>query len=272
MIEQMLPLPYRVIESVVENSDSVTLTLLPAGEALESFAPGQFAMVGLPGIGEVAISISGAAGKYLRHTVRDVGAVSHALAHLPVGAQLGVRGPFGTAWNPHSAVGADVLVVAGGVGLAPLRPVVTTVLGERAQYRRVIVVAGARTPPEYLFQTELDRWAQRIDVELIRTVDRPAPGWDGPVGLVTEPLASLALIGPCTFAFVCGPEPMMTATADTLTAVGVPAEQIEVSMERDMKCGVGVCGHCQLGPLLLCRDGAVVGWPVARGLLAIPEL
>jgi NAD(P)H-flavin reductase len=273
--EPMLPVPYRVASRTAETHDSVTLALEPAGPSLPPFRPGQFTMLAMPGIGEVAISVSGdpAAGDgRLVHTVRAVGAVTRALCEAPPGRVIGVRGPFGTTWDLPSAAGRDLVLVAGGVGLAPLRPALLGALAARDSYRRVCLVAGARRPTEFLFRRELAAWSGRRDLEVELTVDQPASGWDGQVGFVTEPLARLRLDTSRTTAFLCGPEAMIRFSAQVLLRRGVPAADIRVSLERDMKCGVGLCGHCQLGPILVCRDGPVVGYPVAGPLLTVREL
>jgi NAD(P)H-flavin reductase len=268
----MLPIPYRVVDRIVETHDSATLRLSPVGASLPHPYAGQFCMLYARGIGEVAISISDASNGTLVHTIRDVGAVSRALSSAGPGALLGVRGPFGTDWGLDSAAGHDLLIVAGGVGLAPLRPVVLGALRRRARYGRVTLIAGARSPGEFLFRAQLAEWAARpyLDVEL--TVDSPAAGWEGPVGFVTEPLGRLEVDPATTIAFVCGPEPMMRFSANVLLDKGVPADRIRVSLERNMQCGIGVCGHCQLGPLLVCRDGPVIDYATAGPLLAVREL
>lgn len=271
-VDPMLPVPYRVVDRTVETHDSATLRLVPVGTGLPHPSAGQFCMLYARGIGEVAISVSDASEGTLVHTIRDVGAVSRALSGARPGAVLGVRGPFGTDWGLDAAVGEDVVIVAGGVGLAPLRPVVLGALRRRAEFRRVILIAGARSPGEFLFGAQLAEWAARPDIDVELTVDRPAAGWDGPVGFVTEPLGRLDVDPPRTVAFVCGPEPMMRFSADTLVNKGVPANRIRVSLERNMQCGIGVCGHCQLGPLLVCRDGPVVDYTTAAPLLTVREL
>jgi len=273
--EPMLPVPYRVTGRTVETHDSVTLTLKPVGEALPPFLPGQFTMLAVPGVGEVAVSVSGDPSPRdgtLTHTVRAVGAVSTALHDARPGAVLGVRGPFGTSWDLASAAGRDLVIAAGGVGLAPLRPVMLGALASRGAYRRIILVAGARAPAEFLFRPELEAWASRADLEAELTIDQPATGWYGPVGFVTEPLARLSLDAGHTTAFVCGPEPMMRFSARVLLEAGVAPSDIRVSLERNMQCGIGLCGHCQLGPLLVCRDGPVVDYGVAGPLIAVREL
>ncbi|HET9118627.1 MAG TPA: FAD/NAD(P)-binding protein [Pseudonocardiaceae bacterium] len=271
----MLPTPYQVVDRRVETHDSVTLRLEPVSTSLPRFQPGQFTMLYAHGVGEIAVSVSGdpsGVDGVLTQTIRDVGAVSRALCQARPGTLVGVRGPFGTTWGMESAAGSDLVIVAGGVGLAPLRPVLLGALEQRHRYGRIILVAGARTPQEFLFRAELPGWCARNDLEVELTVDRPAEGWTGRVGFVTEPLAGLRLAPARTIAFVCGPEPMMRFSVGILLRQTIPVEHIRVSLERDMKCGIGLCGHCQLGPLLLCRDGPVVDYATAENLLAVREL
>lgn len=269
----MAPVPYQVRERVVENADSVTLHLEPMAAGVAPPAPGQFMMLYAFGVGEVAISVSGLAEDgVLTHTIRAVGAVSAALCAAQPGTTVGVRGPFGTSWGLADAAGRDLVIVAGGVGLAPLRPVVLGALSQRDRYGRVVVAAGARTSGEFLFDTELAAWQQHPGLELHQTIDVPLHGWIGETGFVTEPLRRLTLQPGRTTAFLCGPESMMQHSARILMEKGVAAQDIRVSLERNMQCGVGWCGHCQLGPLLLCRDGAVVGYDVAEPLLSVEEL
>jgi NAD(P)H-flavin reductase len=204
--------------------------------------------------------------------VRAVGAVSRALHDAEPGAIIGVRGPFGTTWGLAEAVGRDLVMVAGGVGLCPLRPAILGALAGRARYGKVMLVVGARSPADFVFAAQLEKWSQDPQIELHLIVDNTTPGWHGEIGLVTEPLKRLDLDPGRTSAFLCGPEPMLRFGAETLLAKGVAAERIRVSLERNMQCGAGLCGHCQLGPLLLCRDGPVVGYDVAGPLLRVKEL
>lgn len=271
----MLPVPYRVRARHVETHDSVTLELVPTAGSLGTFLPGQFLMLYRHGVGEIAISISGAPGGVpgaFAVTVRDVGAVSAAIAGSAVGDVIGARGPFGEHWGVAEAAGRDLVLVAGGVGLAPLRPVLLAALADRAAFGRIVLVAGARAPQEFLFTDQLAEWRSRDDLELLLTIDRPAVCWTGEVGFVTDPLSRLSLRPGSTTAFVCGPEPMMRFCAHVLVDKGMRPADIRISLERNMKCGVGVCGHCQLGPLMVCRDGPVVDYAGVASLLAVQEL
>ncbi|MCV7444417.1 FAD/NAD(P)-binding protein [Mycobacterium paraense] len=271
----MAPVPYRVRSRVVESPDSATLCLEPVGEALRAPQPGEFMMLYAFGVGEAAISISGdpsVTDGSITHTIRAVGAVSRALHNAQPGSVVGVRGPFGTTWGLDEAAGRDLVMVAGGVGLCPLRPAVLGALAGRARYGKVTLVVGARSRADFVFVDQLEKWAQDPQIELHVTVDVPVQGWSGEVGLVTEPLRRLTLDPDRTTAFLCGPEPMLRFGAEALLAKGIAAQDIRVSLERNMQCGVGWCGHCQLGPLLLCRDGPVVGYDVAGPLLAVKEL
>ncbi len=271
----MLPARYLVADTRRETHDSVSLRIVPAGEPLPAFRPGQFTMLYRQGVGEIAISVSGdpsAADGSLTQTIRDVGAVSRALCRCEPGDIVGVRGPFGTGWDLESAAGHDLVVVAGGVGLAPLRPVVLGALARRAEFGRVVVITGARNPREFLFREQLAGWADDPRLEVTLTIDQPAAHWHGQVGFVTEPLARQETEPARTIAFLCGPEPMMRFSAEALMARQIPAASIRLSLERNMKCGVGLCGHCQLGPLLICRDGPIVDYETAQPLLAVREL
>ncbi|MFJ5547467.1 FAD/NAD(P)-binding protein [Streptomyces sp. NPDC093225] len=266
----LVPLPHRVRDRREETHDVVTLTLEPVGEPLAPFAPGRFAMLYACGVGEVPVSVSRIHdGGVLGHTVRSVGPVSRALHGLRPGASVGVRGPFGTGWDAAAARGGDVLVVAGGIGLAPLRPLIDAVLAEREAYGRLAVLAGARTPADLLYTEEFANWRRPYAAV---TVDRPAEGWAGRVGVVTALLDEAPFTPVGTTAFVCGPEVMIRATGRALVHRGVSPARVQVSLERNMRCATGHCGHCQLGPLLLCRDGPVVGYDQAESLLSVREL
>ncbi|MEU6378774.1 FAD/NAD(P)-binding protein [Streptomyces sp. NPDC046909] len=265
-----VPVPYRVAARQRETADTVTLRLEPDGVPLGDFAPGQFAMVHCFGRGEIPVSVSSVqATGGLAHTVRAVGAVSAGLCELRAGQRVGVRGPYGTGWELERARGRDVVVVAGGIGLAPLRPLILSALAEPSAYGRVNVLVGARTPGDLIARKDVESWATACTGV---TVDRPDEEWRGDVGLVTSLLDRAAFTPGDSWAFVCGPEPMIRATARDLVFRGVPRERIRVSLERNMRCATGHCGHCQLGPVLLCQEGPVVDWDRAEPLLSVREL
>ncbi|MEU8585858.1 FAD/NAD(P)-binding protein [Streptomyces sp. NPDC048664] len=266
----LVPLIHRVVDRHRETADTVTLDLEPTGKPLSPFAPGQYAMVYAFGVGEIPVSVSRTSENgRLTHTIRSVGAVSRALYALRAGASVGLRGPFGTSWGLSAARGRDVLVVAGGIGLAPLRPLIHAVLAEPHEYGRLDVLAGARTPDDLLYQSESSSWGRPFSAV---TVDRPTGAWNGRVGVVTTLLDEARFTPAATTAFVCGPEVMIRATARELVHRGVGRDHVRVSLERNMRCSTGHCGHCQLGPLLLCRDGPVVGYDTAEPLLTVREL
>ncbi|MGW6316584.1 FAD/NAD(P)-binding protein [Streptomyces sp. NPDC055099] len=269
-----IPLPYRVTRVRGETADTVTLTLTPAGPtALASFAPGQFAMVYAFGVGEIPVSVSRVNGHELVHTIRSVGAVSAALCGLGPGAQVGLRGPFGTGWELDGATGQDLLIIAGGIGLAPLRPLVLDALAAPHAYGRPNLLIGARTPDDLLYADDLRAWtAARGPLHCAVTVDRPAPAWSGHVGVVTTLLNGARFDPENTTAYICGPEVMIRATARDLLHRGLPSHRIRVSLERNMRCATGHCGHCQLGSVLVCRDGPVIDWGRAASLLSVREL
>lgn len=275
MTAAAMPVLYRVADRRVETADTVTLDLVNDDQPLPAFRPGQFAMLTAYGIGEVPISLSGQSpaadgSRRLTHTLRAVGAVTAALHGTGPGDVVGVRGPFGTTWDVGTARGHDVLIVAGGIGLAPLRPVVEAVLARRTDFGRVAILTGARTPADLLYPEDMRRWAEAVQVGIV--VDRPADGWTGHVGLVTTLIPEARVDPAATVAFVCGPEIMMRFVAQALVTRGVPAPAVRVSLERTMRCGAGWCGHCQLGPLLLCRDGPVLRYDEVEPLLRVREL
>ena len=267
----VVPRTYVVAARHAETPDVVTLDLEPVDAGSRDPEPGQFSMLYAFGAGEVPISVSGCPRDdgALRHTVRAVGAVTRALCRLQPGDSLGLRGPFGTGWPLRSIEGHDLVVVAGGIGLAPLRPVVRRVLADRARFGRVGVVAGARTPDDLLFGAELAGWRARPDLDVAVTVDAAGPAWGGEVGVVTKLLPRLTLDAGRTAALLCGPEIMMRLVARWLLDAGVDPERIHVSLERNMQCGLGHCGHCQLGPLFVCTDGPVLTWSRAAPLLEV---
>jgi NAD(P)H-flavin reductase len=271
--DPLLPQLYRVGRVRRDLADTTTLEVAPLSGPRPSFEPGQFNMLYVFGVGEVAISISGAADEHsFVHTVRNVGAVSGAIANLQAGATIGLRGPFGIGWPVTAADGADVVLVAGGLGLAPLRPAIHHVLANRQRYGRVIILFGSRHPKDMLYRQELAQWRQRRDVEVEVTVDHADADWHGNVGVVPTLIRRVVFDSHDSLALICGPEVMMRFTASALRDAGVSPDRIYLSIERNMKCAIGLCGHCQFGPAFICKDGPVMRLDKITGILAVREL
>jgi len=273
--EPMLPEPYRIGRILKETGDTFTFELEPVNGAIgTAFSAGQFNMLYVFGIGEVPISISGDPGKSGRmvHTIRAVGAVTKVMRTLKRGSVIGLRGPYGKGWPIEESRGNDIIIIGGGIGLAPLRPALYSLISEREKYGRITVLYGTRTPADILFHNELERWRGRLDLDVGVTVDRANTSWRGHVGVVTT-LISKASFDPLqTTAFICGPEIMMRFTVLELERRGVPSENIYLSLERSMKCGIGLCGHCQLGPCFICKDGPVFCYNKIKSLIALREI
>jgi NAD(P)H-flavin reductase len=272
MPDPMVPVAARISRRLRELDDTVTFELDAPG--WRGFAPGQFNMLSVFGVGEIAISISGPmadAGRVV-HTVRAVGPVSRALADLAPGAVIGLRGPYGAPWPVERARGRDVVVMAGGLGLAPVRPILYELVANRAAFGKVSLLYGARSPTEILYPSDLRDWRARLDFGAEVTVDRATPDWRGHVGVVTSLLPAADFDPSRTTAFVCGPEIMMRFAANALVDRGVPSTEIFLSMERNMHCALGLCGHCQLGPVFVCKDGPVFDWQTLKPLMAVKEL
>jgi NAD(P)H-flavin reductase len=258
-----------------ETDDTFTLNLVPANGANKFvFAPGQFNMLYVFGVGEVPISISGDpnAPQTLVHTTREVGAVTRAMRKLKRGDTLGVRGPFGTPWPIDQAVGSDIVIITGGIGLAPLRPALYRLMSERAKYGNIVLLYGARTPEDILYESELREWRSQFDLEVYVTVDRATGGWRGNVGVVTTLIPKAPFDPHSTMALVCGPEVMMRFAIQDLFKRGVQTENTFVSLERNMKCGIGFCGHCQFGPHFVCKDGPVFPYDTIQSFFEIREV
>lgn len=269
--DPMAPAFWSVVDIWDETDDTFTMELAtPSGW---DFSPGQFNMLYVPGIGEVPISISGSSlSGGVVHTIREVGAVTHALHNLRPGQEVGVRGPFGTGWPVTEARGTDVVIVAGGIGLAPLRPAMLHVLNNRDDYEQVILLYGARTPQDLLFDDQLAEWRSRFDLEVEATVDAATRRWRGPVGVVTNLIDRAPFDPDNTTAMICGPEVMMHFSVRSLLTAGVEDSNIYLSMERNMQCGIGLCGHCQFGPHFVCKAGPVFPHDQIARLLAIREV
>jgi NAD(P)H-flavin reductase len=269
----MVPRAFELVAKRQETPDTWTLELEPvSGESL-AFAPGQFTMLSAGGAGEVPISISGDPDRpeLLVHTVRAVGLATQAICGATIGQHLWVRGPFGRAWPIEELEGSDVVIAAGGLGLPPLRPALLRLLSRRERYGRLVLLYGARTPDQLVFAEQHPTWSDQ-GLDVLVTVDAAGPEWLGHVGVVTRLIKRAGLSPARCGALVCGPEVMMRFLIAGLTERGLPADRVYASMERNMQCGIGHCGHCQLGPTLVCRDGPVYRWAEIAPWLAIREL
>jgi NAD(P)H-flavin reductase len=274
LTEAMLPNVWEIRSLRHDTHDTFTLSLAEPGGAQLPFAPGQFNMLYVFGVGEVPISISGDPTKpeTLVHTIRAVGPVTNAMRGLKRGQSLGVRGPFGTAWPVQEARGRDVMIIAGGIGLPPLRPTLYHILANRQEYDRVTLLYGTRSPRDILFARELEAWRGRFDLVVGVTVDAAPAEWRGNVGLVTTLISRAQFDSDNTLAMIVGPEIMMRFAVLELENLGLPAKSIFISMERNMKCALGYCGHCQFGPTFICRDGPVFRFDRISELIRIREL
>jgi len=267
--------PTRIVATVDETPGVRTYELAfeEAGiRAGYTFAAGQFNMLYLPGIGEAAISVSSDPDHCgtIAHTVRAVGNVTDALTRLAVGEQVLVRGPFGTPWPLDAVEGRDVVIVAGGLGLASQRAAIHR-LSRRDDGGRTIVLHGAKRPEGLLYAADYDRWrAAGIDVRTV--VDEGDAFWTGRVGLATHLLADLHLDPAATTILCCGPDPMMVGVAEAATNRGVSTEHVFLSLERNMACAVAHCGLCQFGPHFVCRDGPVLRYDRIAGLMKVSQL
>ncbi len=273
--DPMIPILYRIEKIRKETVDTFSMTLTPGGaETIVPFRAGQFNMLYVFGVGEVPISISGNPENMqtLVHTIRSVGTVTSMMKTMKPGMYIGVRGPYGSDWQVEQAMGDDVVLIAGGIGLAPLRPALYQILARREKYGKVILLYGARTPEEMLYRKELENWRKRFDLDVLVTVDRATGSWRGNVGVVTKLIPRAPFDPYHTTAMICGPEVMIRYSAMALEEQGVSLTKIYISMERNMKCAVGFCGHCQYGPHFICKDGPVFQFERVHKLFTIREI
>lgn len=274
-LDPMVPEPFRITKVQKELSDTFTIELVPArGKKPFHFKPGQFNMLYTFGVGEVPISISGdpTNPQKLLHTTRAVGTVTEAMWKMTKGDVIGVRGPYGSAWPVDAAEGHDVVIVTGGIGLAPLRPAIYQILANRGRFGQVLILYGARTPEDILYLSEVESWRARFDVTVEVTVDHATGRWNGPVGVVPKLVKRGGFDSQHSVAMVCGPETMMRYTIQALNERGLGDEQIYLSMERNMKCAVGFCGHCQFGGHFVCKDGPVFRYDAIKDIFQVREL
>jgi NAD(P)H-flavin reductase len=263
-----------VVRSVTtETPGVITLDVVPAKGTPAPFLPAQVSMLGSFGIGEAAISISSSAAVRDHHeyTIRRAGSITTALFELEPGDQFTIRGPFGRPWDLEAPAG-DVVIAAGGIGLAPLRSAVYALLDtvQERPDRRIVLVVGAKHSEDLLYAGHYDDWRAR-GLEVVTTIDTAEAGWSGRVGLVPDVVATLDVDWSNSSALVCGPDVMMRITADRMIDLGVAPGAIQLTLERNMQCATGRCGHCQLGPVLVCRDGPVVTYPEIADALRVRE-
>jgi NAD(P)H-flavin reductase len=275
MQSPMTPWPYRIQKIIRETHDTFSLDVAPKdGSAPVTFQPGQFNMLYAFGVGEVPISISGPkpGSQGMIHTIRDVGTVTHALHRLKKDQIVGLRGPFGSAWPIEESKGQDIIIMAGGIGLAPLRSALYALLEQRDQFGEIVLLYGARKPEDLLFTKEFEVWRGKYGVQVKLTVDTADREWHGNVGVVNT-LVQRATFDPMnTVAMICGPEVMMRFAVLELKRREVPEEQIFMTMERNMKCAVGFCGHCQFGPVFICKDGPVFRYDRVKQFFGVREI
>jgi len=274
--DPMMPQLIRISKLVWETEHVYTIYLSPNEEMERGFIfrPGQFNMLYVYGIGEAAISISSSTykTKTLIHTIHKVGTVTSALSKFKKGDYIGIRGPFGSGWPVEQVIGKDICIIAGGIGLAPLRPVIYSLLKNRKDYGKVYILYGARTPQDLLYRVELEQWSKLFDVEVHVTVDRGDQSWKGNIGFAAQLLSYIELDKKNTVSMVCGPEMMMKFTVEDLLEKGLSAENVYLSLERNMKCAIGLCGHCQFGPKFICKDGPVFSYPEISYLFEKKEI
>lgn len=246
------------IEDLTQSEKLFELSLIGDDGPL-GHRPGQFVELSIMGIGEAPISVSSppGPGASFELAVRRMGSVTGAMHRLRLGDRVGIRGPFGTHFPTQETRGKDILFVAGGIGLVPLRSFIKLVLGNRDDYGEVTVLFGARNPSERLFLEELEEWKQRKDMHYLETVDRPDGEWKGNVGVITTLFPRIRVDPSRTYCVVVGPPVMYRFVIAESKAQGISDDRIFLSLERRMKCGLGKCGHCQINHLYVCQDGPV---------------
>ena len=269
-----VPMQAEIVSRTQESPSVFSLGLRladPAQQAAYSFAPGQFNMLYLYGVGEIPISIVSdpSTGDELGHTIRSVGRVTHRFAALRPGDRIGLRGPFGRGWPLAAARGRDLVLVTGGLGCAPLVSVINYVAQRRDEFGRVAILQGVKHMDDMIWRERYARWAELPDVQVLLAADVAGSGWNWHVGLVTDLVEQIGFDLHDARAMVCGPEPMMLASVRKLLACGIPDEHIALSLERNMQCAVGHCGHCQVGAAFVCKDGPVFNYPQIRERLGV---
>lgn len=261
-MDRRFPMEAEVVLRVEDSPNIFTLSLRLCDNLQQdnySFVPGQFNMLYLFGVGEIPVSIAGdpAQAGLLSHTIRTVGRVTRGFSQLQAGDRVGLRGPFGRGWPLAEAGDKDVLIITGGLGCAPVLPVINQILHNRDEYGRVSILQGVKHSSDLIWRNRYARWGQMPDTQVLLAADVADPQWSGTVGLVTTLFERIDLNFANSITMMCGPEPMMFAATDELLSLGVDADDIWLSMERNMQCAVGHCGHCQYGETFVCKDGPV---------------
>ncbi|HCT85231.1 MAG: hypothetical protein DKM50_01100 [Candidatus Margulisiibacteriota bacterium] len=248
-----------------ETSDTCSVKIALTDNDGFSFKPGQFNMLGIPGFGETPVSFSSLMldKNSFMHTIRSVGNVTDAICKLNIGEQLNLRGPFGNGWPTEKVTNKNILLIAGGIGIAPLRPVIHLLLKNHLNYRKLFLLYGARTDRDMLFKNEIKEWTESKNISVLLSVDEKSTEnlIDARVGLITSLLDELKVPWQESIAFICGPEIMMRFVSRYLIIHGMNSKDVFVSMERMMKCGIAACGHCQIGAKFVCKDGPVFAYP-----------
>ncbi len=272
MTQMLLPYDAEIVENSVETPSIFTLKLRltdPTARATYQFQPGQFNMLYLPGVGEVAISIVSDPDdpQLIDHTIRRVGRVTEGLAHLAVGQHIGLRGPFGVGWPLSFMLKKDVIVVTGGLGCAPVVAMIRYLFKRRSEFGRISIIQGVKHADDLIWRAQYQAWESEPDTEVLIAADQKSAGWPFHVGRVTELFTDLKADKQNSVVLMCGPEGMMQASVEALSALGYPESSLYLSMERNMQCAVGHCGHCQYGAAFICKDGPVFCYPQIKKLL-----
>lgn len=276
-MDTWMPAPVRIVAVRAENFNTRTFTTEFVDQEIANvyrFAPGQFNMLYVPGVGEAAFSVSSdpAEPGRVEHTIRRVGSVTRALWRIPEGGMIGLRGPFGEGWPMEEMQGRHVVIVAGGIGIAPLRPVVYALLRDPDYCKRLVVLYGCRTPEDRVYAEQLEAWEETDAIEVLVTVDNATGQWAGPVGVVTDLLRRIKVAARETIVLVCGPKVLNRAAAWNFLQLHVPPERVFVNLERNMNCGFARCGHCQYGGRFVCSDGPVFRFADIAGIFATEDI
>lgn len=261
MYGKIEPKPIRVIEVIDEAIDIKTYYIELNRDICETVKPGQFFMIYAWGFGEIPVSVSDIVIEnnkiVIGLTIRAIGSVTkYILENTKPGSIIGIRGPYGNGWFIENNLESNILIIAGGIGLAPLRPLIKYLIENTSKYRSLKILYGARSTNQILYRNDLNNWSNKQGVELYLTIDKPEPGWSGFTGFVTELIDKVDL-STDTVAYICGPEIMMKKSIEKLVNRGLKPENIYISLERRMRCGIGICGTCQLGHYFVCTDGPV---------------